>query len=132
MVALNYVFGDIPTGRVFHVPADELRPGRQAEVRELTLLDDGRPVTIRDLVDGDDRADLRLGRDGDGELYLLSKQDDSVRALRRADPASTDQGGLAAEAASIDGEGRLVGLGVVTSPGAEDATILGWEGRQAG
>ena len=72
---------------MFHVPADELLPDRQAEVRELTLLDDGRPVSARDLVDGDDRAGLWLGRDGDGELYLISKQDDSVRALRR--PGST-------------------------------------------
>ena len=89
----RYVFGDIPTGRVFHVPVDELRQGRQAEVRELTLLDDGRDATVLDLVDGDDRADLRLGRDEDGELYLISKQDDSVRALRRPGTTSPEADG---------------------------------------
>lgn len=112
----QYVFGDIPSGRVFHVPADELRPGRQAEVRELTLLDDGRPVTARELVGGDDRADLRLGRDADGEIYLISKQDDSVRALRPpgSTPPEADEPGIT-EAAATGYREDLLAFGPVTA-----------------
>lgn len=112
----EYVFGDIPTGRVLHAPADALREGRQAEVRELTLLDGGEPATLKDLVGGDDRADLRLGRDDAGELYLISKQDNSVRALRRAEPEQAD-----APAAAADGQGDRPGAlgGVVLAADTE-------------
>ncbi|WP_255476448.1 SMP-30/gluconolactonase/LRE family protein [Geminicoccus flavidas] len=78
----HYVFGDIVRGRVFHVPVDDLVPGRQAEIRELTLLDGGRETTLKQLVGNDQRVDLRLGTDETGELYLLTKQDGVVRAVR--------------------------------------------------
>jgi sugar lactone lactonase YvrE/glucose/arabinose dehydrogenase len=78
----HYIFGDIVRGRVFHVPIDDLVLGRQADIHELTLLDDGREVTLKQLVGNDQRVDLRFGIDGEGEIYLLSKQDGAVRAVR--------------------------------------------------
>lgn len=118
----RYVFGDIPQGRLFYVPADELRQGRQAEVRELTLLDDeGEPTTLKDLVDGDDRADLRLGRDAEGELLLISKQDNSVRALRRE---GSGEAGGDASAADDYRNAETRGFRLAMSE-EEDAWIMG-------
>jgi glucose/arabinose dehydrogenase len=91
----KYVFGDIVNGRVFYVDVDDLEPGRQAEIEELTLLRDGEPVTLLELV-GAERADLRFGQGEDGEIYLTTKQDGMVRALAPAE-------GLAPAAASDTG-----------------------------
>lgn len=123
----RYVFGDIPQGRLSYAPADEFQQGRQAEVRELTLLDDdGERASFKDLVDGDGRADLRLGQDAEGELLLISKQDNSVRALRREGSGEAGGGGASSEAAATDGyrgmEARA--LRSAMSEG-EDAWIMG-------
>ncbi|HWL68016.1 MAG TPA: PQQ-dependent sugar dehydrogenase, partial [Geminicoccus sp.] len=77
----HYVFGDLVRGRVFHVPVGELVQGRQAVIRELTLLDQGRETTLKQLTGNSQRVDLRFGIDGKGELYLLTKQDGVVRAV---------------------------------------------------
>jgi len=77
-------------------------------------------VTVRDLVDGDDRADLRLGRDGEGKLYLPSKQDDTVRQLRSVGSTSPEAD-EADEAASV---GCSEGM-VAFDPVAVDLAPLG-------
>jgi glucose/arabinose dehydrogenase len=77
----QYVFGDIVTGRVFHVAADEFRLGKRARVFGLTLRSNGSPVTMRTLLNTVGRVDLRFGQDEDGELYLSSKQDGIIRKL---------------------------------------------------
>ncbi|WP_222182272.1 SMP-30/gluconolactonase/LRE family protein [Geminicoccus harenae] len=91
----QYVFGDLVRGRVFHVPVGELVQGRQAGIRELTLLDEGRETTLRQLVGNQQRVDLRFGTDGEGELYLLTKQDGAVRAVRPAGAGTARAKGLA-------------------------------------
>ncbi|MEV0227113.1 PQQ-dependent sugar dehydrogenase [Streptomyces sp. NPDC050704] len=71
----KYVFGDLVDGRLLFADASDLRRGSAelARLYELMLYDEsGERVTMRDLA-GDARVDLRFGRDGDGELYLLSK-----------------------------------------------------------
>jgi glucose/arabinose dehydrogenase len=84
-LAGHYVFGDIVTGRVFHVPVSELRLGTQATIEELSLLSDGEPVTLKMLVGGSKgRVDLRFGQDEAGEIYLLTKQDGKIRKLGTA------------------------------------------------
>ena len=84
--ALNgqFLFGDIVNGRVFHVAVAALRLGAQATIHELTLLQGGKPVTLRSLLGTTDRVDLRFGQDQAGELYILTKQDAKVRKLHRA------------------------------------------------
>ena len=83
----KYVFADITLGRLFLIDTDGLEPGNPADIEELRLVFDGEE---RDLLEvagfdntyhGDMRADLRLGIDADGEIYLLTKGDGWVRKL---------------------------------------------------
>jgi hypothetical protein len=75
-----YVFGDIASGSLFYAPADEMRPGTQPLLRRLVLTRSGKPAVMRDYT-GSDRADLHLGQDEDGEIYILTKIDGSIRRL---------------------------------------------------
>ncbi|MFE7134976.1 PQQ-dependent sugar dehydrogenase [Streptomyces sp. NPDC057638] len=70
-----YLYADIVDGRVFFSDTRRMErgSGRLADTHTLALVDrDGRTVTARQLA-GHPRVDLRLGRDAQGELYLLSK-----------------------------------------------------------
>ena len=97
----KYVFADITRGRMFLIDTANLRPGEPAPIEELRLAFDDEPAsgeseggapgpTERDLLDvagfpnsyhGGMRADLRLGIDAAGELYLLTKGDGWIRKL---------------------------------------------------
>jgi hypothetical protein len=83
----KYVFADITTGRVFTIDTDELTPGDPATIEELRLSFEGEERTLLDVAGfentyhGDLRADLRLGIDSAGELYLLTKGDGWIRKL---------------------------------------------------
>ena len=84
----KYVFSELVRGRLFYVDADALTQGKQAEVNELRLTFDGTEKELIDVVGypnpyatGTNRADLRLGTDDAGELYLLTKGDGWVRTL---------------------------------------------------
>ena len=84
-LAGQYLCGDLVNGRVFHAPAAELRPGASVTLRELTLRQDGRPVTLAALIGrADGRVDLRFGQDQWGEIYILTKQDGRIRRLAPA------------------------------------------------
>ncbi|GAA3538822.1 hypothetical protein GCM10022419_018530 [Nonomuraea rosea] len=81
-----YLFGDIVDGQVFFTVAAEMneRSGRLATIHRPRLVDTaGRQVTMRDLA-GDSRVDLRFGRDGAGELYLLSKANGRIWKVTKA------------------------------------------------
>ncbi|MGL5939735.1 MAG: hypothetical protein ACRC2S_05010 [Waterburya sp.] len=54
--------------------------GKQAEVKELRLLNGNREVSFLDII-GKDRSDVRLGVDEEREIYVTSKQDGKVRKL---------------------------------------------------
>jgi hypothetical protein len=93
----KYVFGDIPTGRVFASDlaamkkADDGIPRTVAPVEEIQLYvrdENGKRVDVsfRDLVDKTmgkkmPRADLHLSHSHDGELFLTSRQDGMIRML---------------------------------------------------
>lgn len=82
----KYVFGDIVDGRVFYTNAGEMRRNKKhlAHLYQMMLFDTtGRRVTMQELAGegapGDpNRVDLRFGRDGDGELYLLAKANGKI------------------------------------------------------
>ena len=78
----KYVFADLVDGRVMYTEERAMRRGRPlAALYELALFDEsGREVTMPILVN-DRRVDLRLGRDAEGELYLVSKADGKVRKV---------------------------------------------------
>jgi glucose/arabinose dehydrogenase len=84
----KYVFSELVRGRLFYVDADSLAQGKQAEIKELRLTFGGEEKPLIDVVGypnpyapGTQRADLRLGIDDAGELYLLTKGDGWVRTL---------------------------------------------------
>ena len=79
----KYIFGDIKIGRIFYIDVDEPRlKGTFARIQELTLMQNGKPVTLFDLVKTNtDRVDLSFGQDEDGEIYILTKQDGMVRKI---------------------------------------------------
>lgn len=75
----KYVFADVVDGRVMYTERREMRRGGGlATIHELAIFDEsGREITMPMAV-GDTRVDLRLGRDAEGELYLLSKANGKV------------------------------------------------------
>jgi glucose/arabinose dehydrogenase len=84
----QYVFADLARGRLFYASADALRPGEPAAIQELRVRFGGVEREILEVVGypntyraGTLRADLRLGIDSAGELYLLTKGDGWVRKL---------------------------------------------------
>ena len=83
----RYVFADITRGRIFSIRTDALRPGHPTPIEELRLTFDGEERELIDVVGfgntyhGGVRADLRLGLDAGGELYLLTKGDGWIRKL---------------------------------------------------
>jgi hypothetical protein len=94
----KFVFGDINKGRVFVADlaamkkADDGIPQTVAPIEEVQLYvkdASGKRVDVnfQDLVDKTmggaklPRADLHIGRDKDGELYLTSRQDGMIRML---------------------------------------------------
>jgi hypothetical protein len=93
----KFVFGDIQRGRLFASDlaaikkADDGIPQTVAPVEEIQLYTrDARGtrvyVTLRDLVERTmgasiARADLHISRSGDGELFVTSRQDGTIRML---------------------------------------------------
>ncbi len=76
----KFLFGDIPTGRLFYVNMNDIKPGSSATIKEWRIAVDGKEKSLRDLC-GSDRVDLHFGRDADGELYILTKADGKVYKL---------------------------------------------------
>jgi Glucose / Sorbosone dehydrogenase/Concanavalin A-like lectin/glucanases superfamily len=93
----KYIFGDIVDGRIFFTRAGEMHRGKKhlARIYELALFDTaGKPVTMQELA-GDTRVDLRFGRDGAGELYLLAKANGKIWKIvgARRDIGTSHPGG---------------------------------------
>ena len=95
--ALNglLVFGDNPSGEVFYVDADDLPEGGQDSVRRILFDDDGESKTLLELIRQKNaeqgrsrasRADLRFGLASDGRLFVLNKQDGTIRLLVASAP----------------------------------------------
>lgn len=85
------LFGDLPTGEIFHVSADDVPDGGQDAIRRV-LLDDGsgEAKTLLQLVQEKNeaqgrepagRVDLRMAAGPDGRVFLLNKHDGTLRAI---------------------------------------------------
>ena len=79
----KFLFGDVPTGRMFFINTSEIQPGKQATIKEWKISIDGIQRKLTDLC-GSDRVDLHFGRDRQGELYILTKADGKVYKLINA------------------------------------------------
>ena len=86
------LWGDLPSGEVFHVPADGLRGGGQAAIRRVLFRDGGETKTLLELVQARNadqgreptfRADLHFGRGPGGRVFLLNKWDGVIREIVR-------------------------------------------------
>ena len=86
------LWGDLPSGEVFHVPADNLRGGGQAAIRRVLFRDGGETKTFLELIRAKNtdqglsptrRADLHFGRGPEGRVFLLNKWDGVVREIVR-------------------------------------------------
>jgi glucose/arabinose dehydrogenase/cytochrome c2 len=68
----KFIFGDIPSGRLFYINTADIRQGTQATVHEWRIAVNNIPKSLKQVC-GCDRVDLRFGRDAGGELYILTK-----------------------------------------------------------
>lgn len=70
----KFLFGDIPTGRLFYVEEADLKQGTQAPIREWKVSLNGKTETLQTICNCK-RVDIHFGKDKAGELYILTKPD---------------------------------------------------------
>jgi len=84
------LFGDMPSGEIFYIDADNLPTGGQDAIRRILLNDDGEAKTLLQVIqdknreqgrDPVTRADLRYGAGPDGQVLIMNKQDGIIRLL---------------------------------------------------
>jgi cytochrome c2 len=80
----KYLFGDIPTGRLFYVEMADIKQGKMALIKEWQIAINGVTKPLKELC-GSQRVDLHFGRDAGGELYILTKADGRVYKLVSAE-----------------------------------------------
>ncbi len=85
----KFLFGDIPTGRLFYVDMADVEQGKQASIKEWKISMNGSSRTLMELCGGE-RVDLHFGRDSRGELYILTKADGKVYELVSATMKSSN------------------------------------------
>lgn len=73
----KFLFGDIPSGRLFYVDVKDIRQGEFAPIKEWNIAVNGTAATLKDLC-GSDRVDLHFGRDAQGALYIMTKADGRI------------------------------------------------------
>ena len=84
------LFGELASGEIFYIPADDLPTGGQEAIRRILLNDNGESKTFMQLIHEKNaeqgkpptpRADLRFGTGPDGRVFLLNKHDGMIRML---------------------------------------------------
>ena len=76
----KFLFGDIPTGRLFYINVADVKQGRQAPIKEWRVSLNGTTQSLTQLC-GTSRVDLHFAKDPQGELYILTKPDGKVYKL---------------------------------------------------
>jgi glucose/arabinose dehydrogenase len=79
----KFLFGDIPSGRLFYIEISDIREGSQATIHEWRISLQGQPKTLAELC-GSDRVDLHFGRDSHGEMYIMTKADGKLYKMTGA------------------------------------------------
>jgi hypothetical protein len=95
------LFGDMPSGEVFHVSADDAQAVGQDHIRRVLFNDKGAAKTFLQLIrdrnaqqgkPAASRADLRFGNGPDDQVFLLNKADGVIRVLLPA--GANNRGGV--------------------------------------
>ena len=73
----KYLFGDIPTGRLFFVSLADLNSTKMAQIKEWFVSLNGKQLTLRNLC-GQNRVDLRFAQDEQGEMFIFTKPDGKI------------------------------------------------------
>jgi len=79
----KFLFGDIPSGRLFYVETSDLRQGSQATIYEWRVSLQKQIQTLAAIC-GSDRVDLHFGRDAHGEMYIMTKADGKLYKMTAA------------------------------------------------
>lgn len=79
----KYLFGDIPSGRLFYINTNDMNREEPAAIKEWSIAIDGASTTLVKAC-GSKRVDLHFGRDAQGELYILTKADGKLYKLTSA------------------------------------------------
>ena len=91
-LANKVLFGDNPSGEVFYIDADRLPGGGQDAIRRVLFGSGASPKTLLQLIkeknaaqkrSAADRADLRFGTGPENRVFLLNKQDGTIREIAR-------------------------------------------------
>ena len=88
------LFGDMPSGEVFHVSADDLPKGGQDAIRRVLFVtgSEASPRTVLAIIQEKNRAqgktaatraDVRLDATPSGRIFVLNKADGMVRTIER-------------------------------------------------
>lgn len=84
------LWGDMPSGEIFYLPADDLPSGGQASIRRILFNDGGTAKTLLQLVQEKNqaqgkelatRADMRMSPGPDGKVLILNKYDGTIRTI---------------------------------------------------
>ncbi len=78
----KYLFGDIPTGRLFYINLSEMNSNHPANIKEWFVSLNGKRLSLRTLC-GQNRVDLRFGKDEKGEMYIFTKPDGKIYLLKK-------------------------------------------------
>lgn len=76
-----YIFGDMASGRIFYTKASALSNGTKARFGEIKLKYNARQRTLLEIQNDTNHARLRFGKDASGELYLLTRNDGTIRKI---------------------------------------------------
>ncbi len=79
----KFLFGDIPSGRVFYIDIADVKQGEEATIREIKIDIDGQYHSLKEISE-DARVDLHFGMDSVNELYILTKSDGKIYKLESA------------------------------------------------
>ena len=79
----KFLFGDIPSGRLFYTNIADIKQGKQATIKEWNISINHQPKTLKEVC-GSNRVDLHFGRDINGDLYILTKADGKVYKITSA------------------------------------------------
>jgi hypothetical protein len=84
------IFGDNPSGEIFYLNADRLPAGGQDQIRRIMFDEKGTNKTLLQLIRETNeakgqkpapRADLRLGRGPNNQIFVLNKRDGVIRLI---------------------------------------------------